>query len=123
MATKPKEIEVIAPVVTVNRQTGSAAILCRTDGEPIQLNLAADVLLTLQARIEQRLAQERHGGLHMLPVAVKCLGLEAPSGLSRLQIRLLLENGSEARLPIQEFALSQLNKFLTKWFADQEDQD
>jgi hypothetical protein len=107
----------------VDAGTGSATILCTTDQEPIQLYLPADVLLFLQEQIAQRLAQARHDGLRMLPVAVGCHGLEASIGRSRLQIRLALEDGSEGRLPIQESALHHLNKILTDWFSDQDKEE
>jgi hypothetical protein len=118
---KPREIEVTAPLVTIDAATGSATIRCATNQEPIQLYLAADVLLFLQDQIAKRLAEERHGGLYMLPAATGCHGLEVSIGRSQLQIRLVLEDGSEARLPIQESALLRLSKILTGWFAKDQD--
>jgi hypothetical protein len=123
MPVAVREIEVKAPLVSVDAGTGSATILCTTDKEPIQLYLAADVLLLLQDQIAKRLAQARHGDLRILPAAVGCHGLEASIGRSQLQIRLALEDGSEARLPIQESALHRLNKILTDWFADQKEEE
>ncbi len=119
----PKQYEVLAPVVRVDQHTGSAEIDLMTTQGVIQLLLGADVLLHLQDRIGKTLAQAHYGGLRMLPVVVGCHGLEASIGRSQLQIRLVLEDGSEARLPIQESALAKLNAVLTGWFSEQEDQE
>jgi hypothetical protein len=118
-----RELEVTAPVVTVDSGTGSATIRCATNQEPIQLYLAADVLLFLQEQIAQRLAEARHGGLRILPVATGCHGLEIGGIPPRLRIRLVLEDGSEGRLPIQESALHRLNKLATDWFVDRQERD
>jgi hypothetical protein len=118
-----KELEVFAPFVSVDAGTGSATIRCTTDQGPIQLNLAANVFLFLRDQSAQRLAEARHGGLYMLPSVVGCHGLEASIGRSQLQIRLVLETGSEGRLPIQESALLRLKNDLVGWFAEQEDQE
>jgi hypothetical protein len=123
MAEHPREFEVVAPLVTVDSGTGSATIRCTTDKGPIQLYFPADVFLFLQDQIAQRLAQARHGGVRMLPAVVGCHGLEASLGRSQLQIRLVLENESEGRLPIQESALLKLHRYLEKWFADVHDED
>lgn len=119
----PREYEVLAPMVAVDPATGAATISSPTDREPILLHLSGSDLLSLQDQIAKMLAQARHGGLYMLPAAVGCHGLEAGIGRSQLQIRLVLENGSEGRLPVQELALHRLNKILTDWFADQEDRN
>jgi hypothetical protein len=123
MAELPPEYEVRAAAVAIDAGTGSGTLGLDTDKGPMALHLPADVLLLLKVRIDHMLAQERHGGLHMLPAAVGCHGLEASLGRSQLQIRLVLENESEARLPIQEAALHHLNKILTDWFADQDKQN
>jgi hypothetical protein len=117
---KLMEFEVIAPVVAINA-AGSATVLCSTDQQPIQLNLAADVLLFLQEQIAKGLAEARHGGLRMLPTVEACNGLEGSIDRSQLQIRLVLEGGSEARLPIHESALAKLNAVLTGWCSEQRD--
>jgi hypothetical protein len=88
----------------------------------VRLGMAGDVFLTLRDQTVKMLAQARHGGLYMLPAVVGCHGLEASLGRSQLQIRLVLENGSEGRLPIQETALHRLNNILTDWFADRDEE-
>lgn len=111
----------IAPLVSVDPKTGSATILCRTDGDPIQLYLPADVFLFLRDQIVKELAEKRHDGLYMLPAVTGCHGLDVGGIPPRLHIRLVLEDGKEGRLPIQEAALHRLQHVAAKWFADQDD--
>jgi hypothetical protein len=116
-----REIEVRRTLVSVDAGTDSATIQCITNQGPMQLYLAADVLLYLQEQIAKELAEARHNGLRILPIATGCHGLEVGPSQSLLQIRLVLEGGSEARLPIQEFALARLNRILMEWFAEDRD--
>jgi len=118
MAGQLQEFEVLAPDLVVDPATGSAVIIAVTTKGVIRLSLAGEVLLLLRDRIAKKLAEARHGGLYVLPAVAECHGLGTSISRSQLQIRLVLEDGSEARLPIQESALRRLNKILTEWFED-----
>ena len=118
MAGQLQEFEVLAPDLVVDPATGNATIIAVTKKGVIRLSLAGEVLLLLRDRIAKKLAEARHGGLYMLPAVADCRGVGTSISRSQLQIRLVLEDGSEARLPIQETALRRLNKILTEWFED-----
>ena len=120
MAATPREIEVTSAFVSVDKDTGSATVLCKADGDLQQLYLRGDVLLLLKDRILKELAEKQNGGLYMLPPVLGSNGVRASMG--RLQLSFLLENGLEARLPIQETALLKLKNALVKWFAEQDEE-
>ena len=118
MAGQLQEFEVLAPDLVVDPATGSAVIIAATTKGVIRLSLAGEVLLLLRDRIAKKLAEALHGGLYILPAVAGCHGVGTSISRSQLQIRVVLENGSEARLPIQESGLYQLNKILSEWFTD-----
>ena len=121
MAATPREIEVTSAFVSVDKDTGSATVLCKADGDDLhQLYLRGDVLLLLKDRILKELAEKQNGGLYMLPPVLGSNGVRTSMG--RLQLSFLLENGLEARLPIQETALLKLKNTLVKWFVEQDEE-
>ena len=101
MAATTPEYQILGTDVIVDAATGSAAIVAITTTGTLRLNFSGGDLLMLRDRMAKRLAEARHAGLYMLPAAEGCHGLEASLGRSRLQIRLVLEDGSEGRLPIK----------------------
>jgi hypothetical protein len=117
------ELEVKGTLVVIDSATGSASIACQTNEGPIQLRMPGDVFLTLRDQMAGMLAQMRHGGLYMLPAVKGCHGLEILGIPPRLHIRLVLEDGKEGRLPIQESALSRLQKLAGDWFAEEQERN
>ncbi len=118
-----KAYQVKGAIVSVDANTGSGSIFCSTDQGSIQLDIDGAGLLMLRDQIQKQLAEKRHGGLYMLPAAEGCHGLEVAGIPPRLHIRLVLEDGKEGRLPIQEAALHRLNKIATDWFRDQDEDE
>ena len=120
MAGQLQEFEVLAPDFVVDPATGSATIIAVTTKGVIRLSLAGEVLRLLRDRIAKKLAEALHGGLYMLPPVLGSNGVRTSMG--RLQLSFLLENGLEARLPIQETALLKLKNTLVKWFVEQDEE-